>query len=113
MTRLYIDSLRDILNAIIKAQMFVDGLDFEQFESNDEKAFAVIRALEIIGEATKKIPETERAKYPQIPWKAIAGMRDKLIHGYYIVNLARVWATVQRDLPPLYDTVSQMLDDLV
>ena len=89
MTRLYADYLRDILDAIVKAQTFVDGLEFNQFESNHEKAFAVIRALEIIGEATKKIPEAERAKYPSIPWKAIAGMRDKLIHGYYIVSNSR------------------------
>jgi uncharacterized protein with HEPN domain len=101
MTRQYADALRDILDAISKAQQFVEGINFDTFQANDEKNFAVTRALEIIGEAVKQIPDSERTRYPQIPWKAIAGMRDKLIHGYYVVSLTRVWETVQRDLPPL------------
>ncbi|MBL1131382.1 MAG: DUF86 domain-containing protein [Chloroflexi bacterium] len=112
MTRAHTDYLRDILDAIAKAQSFVAGLDFDDFRINDEKVFAVVRALEIIGEATKYIPESERIKYPQIPWKAVAGMRDKLIHGYFVVSLSRVWETVQRDLPPLEKAVSQMLNEL-
>ena len=112
MTRQYQDALRDILDVIEKAQTFVAGIDFDTFEANDEKTFAIIRALEIIGEAVKQIPESERARYPQIPWKAVAGMRDKLIHGYYVVSLTRVWETVQRDLPPLHEVVSEMLAEL-
>ncbi len=112
MTRQYADALRDILDAISKAQKFVEGIDFDTFQTNDEKPFAVTRALEIIGEAVKQIPDSERELYPQIPWKAVAGMRDKLIHGYYVVSLTRVWETVQRDLPPLYEVVSTMLAQL-
>jgi uncharacterized protein with HEPN domain len=109
MTRQYTDALRDILDAIDKAQRFVEGVSFESFKANDEKVYAVIRALEIIGEATKSIPKAERERYPQIPWQAVAGMRDKLIHGYFTVNLTRVWETVQRDLPPLRTVVERML----
>ncbi len=112
MTRVYTDYLHDILDMIDKAQRFVAGVDFETFEANDEKVFAVIRALEVIGEAVKFIPLSEREHYPQIPWQAVAGMRDKLIHGYFVVNVRRVWATVARDLPLLQEVVTQMLADL-
>jgi uncharacterized protein with HEPN domain len=112
MTRAYTDYLRDILDVSAKAQQFVAGMDFASFEANDEKVYAVIRALEVIGEAVKFIPQAERDHYPQIPWQAVAGMRDKLIHGYFIVNVRRVWETVQRDLPPLQIVVRQMLTDL-
>jgi uncharacterized protein with HEPN domain len=112
MTRVYLDYLRDILDISAKAQHFVEGIDFDSFQENDEKIFAVIRALEVIGEAVKFIPQIERDRYPQIPWQAVACMRDKLIHGYFVVNVRRVWETVQRDLPPLQAVIMQMLADL-
>lgn len=90
MTRAYTDYLHDILDASSKAQQFVEGVAFTSFKANDEKIYAVIRALEIIGEAVKFIPQTERDRYPQIPWQAVAGMRDKLIHGYFVINVRRV-----------------------
>ena len=63
--------------------------------------YAVTRALEIIGEATKNIPSPIKARYSQIPWKDIAGMRDKVIHAYFGVDLKRVWSTVNIDIPNL------------
>ncbi|MCA9919883.1 MAG: DUF86 domain-containing protein [Anaerolineales bacterium] len=111
MTRLYRDYLVDILDAITKIESFVAGVDFASFQANDEKVYAVIRALEIIGEAAKFIPKKERDRFPEIPWQAVTGMRDKLIHGYFVVSLTRVWATVQRDLPPLKKVVEQMLSE--
>ena len=110
--REYTDYLRDMLDAARKAQRFIEGLDFATFAANDEKVFAVIRALEIIGEAAKNIPESVRTRYPDVLWREVAGMRDKLIHGYFSVNLRRVWYTVQDDLPVLCSALTQILDDV-
>jgi uncharacterized protein with HEPN domain len=80
--REYIDYLRDILDAAQKAEEFVAGMDIVACEGDAKTSFAVIRALEIIGEATNNIPSTVRQRYPEVPWRAIAGMRDRVIHDY-------------------------------
>lgn len=110
--REYADYARDILDAAEKAQLFAAGIDFEAFQANDEKIFAVIRALEIIGEASKKIPASIRKRYPEVPWASMAGMRDKLAHDYFGVNLRRLWETVQNDLPPLSKAIARLVGDL-
>lgn len=69
-------------------------------------------ALEIIGEAAKQIPGSQRKRYSQTPWREIAGMRDKIAHQYFGVNRRLLWQTVESDVPPLRETVSQMLTDL-
>jgi len=67
--------------------------------------------LEIIGDAVKHIPDSLRAEYPQIPWRAIAGMRDKLIHDYFGINILRIWNTVQKEVPELLEVIKQMLEN--
>ncbi|MDD5144303.1 DUF86 domain-containing protein [Methanoregula sp.] len=93
--------LSDIRDAIHAARGFVSGVTFEEFRNNREKQYAVIHALEIIGEAAKQVPASVKKEYPGIPWRDIAGMRDRLIHGYFSVNVERLWNTVKDDLPVL------------
>lgn len=75
------DYLQDILTTIDLTEQFVAGLTFTDFQTDSKTVFAVIRALEVIGEATKSIPQSLRDQFPNVPWKGFAGMRDKLIHG--------------------------------
>ena len=81
------DYLEDILTTITAIESFVQGCDFDIFSQNLEKQFAVTRGFEVIGEAVKQIPNSIRIKYPDVPWKDIAGMRDNLIHEYFNTNL--------------------------
>lgn len=108
----YADYLRDIVDAAGKAERFVEDTDFEGFSANDEKIFAVIRALEVIGEAAKNVPEDLRQQYPHIPWRSMAGMRDVLIHQYFGVQLQRIWTTVQEDIPTVREAVAGVLAEI-
>jgi len=86
--RLYIE---DILDSIAKIEQYTKDINEQKFLTNTQVQDSVLRRLEIIGEAVKSIPNTLRDKYPQIPWKRIAGLRDVLIHEYFGVNLRRAW----------------------
>lgn len=105
------DYLQDMLETIDIAQQFVAGMTFTDFQADQKTVFAVIRAIEVIGEAAKNIPIPIREQYPEMPWKSVTGMRDKLIHGYFGVNLEVLWDTVQQDLMQLRPVISKMLQD--
>ncbi len=108
-SRSYLDYVEDILRAIEKAQIFTAGMDYQAFASDEKTLYAVIRALEIVGEAAKKIPAEFRAQYDQVPWREMAGIRDKLIHDYFGVNVMVVWKTVQEDLPALRSSLVDII----
>lgn len=98
-----VEYIEDILEAIETARRFVEEIrGCEQFAGDDRTVFAVIRALKVIGEATKRLPESLRREYAQVPWQSMAGMRDKLIHDYVEVDRRIVWRTVQDALPDLH-----------
>jgi len=101
--------LRHILDAISDIEKFTKDVTKEGFFENKEKQYAVLRALEVIGEATKNLSKQSKAKYPDVPWRDAAGMRDKLIHGYFGVNLELVWETIKNELPGLKKRISRIL----
>ena len=109
--REYGDYLEDISDSINAIEEFVKGMEFEDFTKDRKTIFAVVRCIEIIGEATKNIPKSIKSRYPEIPWKDMAGMRDKVIHEYFGVDLKRVWRTVKKDIPNLKSLFKRILKD--
>ena len=103
--------LGDILESITRIEEYTHGMDREGFFKDTQVQDAVIRRLEIIGEATKNIPDSFRDKYPDVPWRQMAGMRDVLIHGYFGVKLERVWQVVKKELPGLKAKILQLLEE--
>lgn len=110
--RTHVDHLEDILESADKAMTFTTGMSYEDFAEDDKTVFAVIRALEVIGEATKRLPDDLRTRHPQIPWHSMAGMRDKLIQDYVNVNERIVWRTVQDELPAVRRQLRSLLNEL-
>jgi uncharacterized protein with HEPN domain len=106
------DYLQDILEAMDKAEEFTNGMDLPMFTGDDKTSFAVIRCLEIIGEAARKIPVDLRRRFEDIPWKSLAGMRDKLIHDYAGVSLEVVWRTVKEDIPTVRPLLIVVLEKM-
>jgi uncharacterized protein with HEPN domain len=95
------DYLQDILAAIVEIEEFTSGMTFDDFENDRKTINAVIRSLEVLGEATKHIPAQFRNKHPEIPWSKMAGMRDVLIHDYMGVDLMTVWKVAKERLPEI------------
>jgi len=103
--------LQDITEAISDIERFLEGITQEEFSKNKEKQYAILKALEIIGEAAKNLSKELKARHGEIPWRDIAGMRDKLIHAYFGVKLELVWETVHRKLPELKNQISNILKE--
>lgn len=103
--------LSNIIDAIDRILNYTDGIDQKEFKRRTMMQDAVVRNFEIIGEATKNISSELRENTDHIPWKNMAGMRDKLIHNYMGVDLDAVWETIDDILPSLRDDIANLVDD--
>ncbi len=113
MTRDIKDYLKDILDAISEIEEILKDIsNLKQFIDKKEKVYSVIFLLSKIGEAVKKLPDDKKNKYPDIPWRDIAGMRDILLHEYFRTDNERVWETTRKELKPLYKAVEEILNNL-
>ena len=111
MTRDNLVYLRHILDAISRIEEYTKGVKRDHFMGSALVQAGVVRELEIIGEATKRLATRIKNKHPKVPWKKIAGMRDKLIHNYFGVDLDAVWETVERDIPALKSQIESIMED--
>lgn len=106
---------RDYLKHILAESDYLlgrsDGLSFEAFVADETLRRAFVRSLEIIGEAAKKVPEGYRASHPNVEWRAMAGMRDRLIHDYFGVDFELVWDVVQNRIPALRRQILALLEE--
>ena len=108
MPREYKLFLSDILKATNKVQTFTEGLTFEEFSEDELIIDAVVRNLEIIGEAVKRVPESITSKRPDVEWKKIAGLRDILIHAYFGLDMEIIWDLIRNEVPLLQRVVNEI-----
>ncbi|MBD3375182.1 DUF86 domain-containing protein [candidate division KSB1 bacterium] len=107
-----IDLIRDILECIKRIEMYTVNMNYGDFQKDLKTQDAVIRNLEILGEAAKSLSTIVKESHPEILWKQIAGTRDKLIHDYFGVNIDIVWGISKNDLPDLQNKIVKLLQEL-
>jgi len=106
------DFLHDILDAITDIESFIDDLSYDEFVGDRKTLYAVIHSVGVIGEATKNIPDKIKSEHKSLPWKRMAGMRDKLIHGYLGVDTKTLYRTAkEEDIPPLKEKIQKILKE--
>ncbi len=104
--------IKDILESMDAIDGFVEGMNLESFKNDDLRSSAVIRKFEIIGEASKNLPESIRQHYASVPWKEMAGKRDRLIHFYFGIKYDLVWTTIKDVIPQIRPLINKALEDL-
>jgi len=109
--REYTDYLDDIYNSINDIEDFIKDLSFNEFSKDKKTLNAVIRSLEIIGEASKKIPVEFKEKFPAIPWNKMSGMRNKLIHEYFGIDIEMLWIVITKDIQDLKSVFKKIIED--
>ena len=110
--RILLDYLNDILESISDIKEFTAGMTQENFSKDKKTIKAVVRSLEVIGEAAGKIPQQITNRYPEVSWQEIIGMRNRLIHEYFGIDLDIIWQTIEEDLKPLEVVIQGMANDL-
>ncbi len=103
--------LEDVLEAITRIERYTTGMDLQALEADDKTVDAVVRNLEIIGEAARHVPQEAREEHAHVPWDTMQGMRNVLIHEYFGVSLPIIWHTIKHDLPPLVPLLREILDE--
>ena len=104
--------IRDIISAMESIERFVEGMSLEKLMQDDKTSSAVIRKFEIIGEATKRLPDELKEEYPDIPWKRMAGMRDRLIHAYFGIDYKLVWDAIKTEIPSVKPKLQKVLTEI-
>lgn len=106
------DNIFDIINAIEYIEEFIQDVTFDEFIKDKKTNFAVIRSLDIIGKASKNIPDTVREEYPGIPWKDMAGMIEKIIHQNFGIDFKKVWEIITEDIPSIELELRKTLNNI-
>jgi uncharacterized protein with HEPN domain len=102
--------LSDILENIERAERFASNLSYDQLINDDKTCYAIVRCIEIMGEAARHIPDNIRNRYPEVPWKDIVGMRDIIVHSYSTIDYPTVWSTLKNNLPQLRKYISTIIN---
>lgn len=103
--------LQHMLDAASKAVTFCEGLNMDEFQKDELRNLAVVRLLEVVGEAAGAVTQESKQALPDFPWRHMVAMRNRLIHGYFDVDPEIVWDTVENDLPPLVSKLRELLDE--
>lgn len=104
--------LQDMLESLEKIERYTAGLTFERFAQDDRTVDAVVRNLEVIGEAARQIPSEVRERYPEVPWRRVIGLRNVVVHEYFAVDVEIVWTVVRQSLPELKEALRRMMAEL-
>ena len=104
--------LQDIIDAMESIELFLGNMTLNELSNDDKSSSAIIRKFEIVGEATKNLPENLKEEHPEIPWKSMAGMRDRLIHAYFGIDYKLVWEAIKIEIPHLKPQLKEILKEI-